>query len=284
MRRVVVAFLVLAGLRGADAQTLVVPPTTPPGVPIIAKIEGLPEGARVAWRTSPGAGVVNAGKGRAYLWASASHTVSAVVALADAEAELIWLDAPFALDGSPTPPQPPAPVKTLKELAGADAEAIAGQLAALARVLQPADAKLFPAAIVSSLAPWKDNAAYGPIIKRLGSLVDHAAIVAETAKVVTELGGGPAPLPPGKRRLIILHETAEQTPEQASLFNELRTGAAAAELKAAGHTLDILDEELRPDLTATPPPSLYVFDATSNAVVRSLPLPTTAAAVLEAVR
>lgn len=65
------------------AQTLIVPPESPAGAAIVARIEGLPEGARVAWKSSAGSAVVNVGKGRAHLWASGAHTVSAVVALAD---------------------------------------------------------------------------------------------------------------------------------------------------------------------------------------------------------
>ncbi len=231
----------------AGAQTLVVPPTTPPGTPIVAKIEGLPDGARVAWKTSTGAGVVNVGKGRAHLWASGSHTVSAVVAMADPNAELIWLDAPFAVDGAPQPP--PAP-KTLAELAGADAAAIAGQLAALGRVLQPADAKFFPAALASSLAPWEKNAAHGPILKRLGSLTEHAAIQAEIGRVVAELGGGPAPVPPSPApipaaglHVLIVEETDDRGRIPAGQLASLTTTKIQAAVEAAGGQFRQYDDD-----------------------------------------
>lgn len=233
------------------AQTLVVAPESPPGAAIVARIDGLPEGARVAWKSSTGSSVVNVGKGRAHLWASGAHTVSAVVALADPAAELIWLDAPFKLAGAPTPPtpeppQPPAP-KTLKELAGADAAAIAQQLAALARVLTPADAKYFPQALAGTLEPWQANPAHAAIIKRFAGLAEHAAIVAELGRVVAELGDGPAPpappIPATGLHVLIVEETDDRGRVPAGQLAVLTTTKVQAAVEAAGGVFRQYDDD-----------------------------------------
>lgn len=281
----------------AGAQTLVVPPTTPPGTPIVAKIEGLPDGARVAWKTSTGAGVVNVGKGRAHLWASGSHTVSAVVALADPNAELIWLDAPFAVDGAPQPP--PAP-KTLAELAGADAAAIGSRLAALSAVLADIRIESFPAVLAGSLSTWKTNAAVPVIVKRL-ALPDLAAIGVELKAIIAELGSAPpTPVPPvivpGKRTVVILHETGDDAPADGQLYVALRQGDFAGYLASHGHTLDVLDDdpESQPERVAAllaklnalgvTKPAIYVLDAATGEVIHSQPRPATVAEILQVVK
>ena len=76
----VAAFAIWAQWSAAFAQTIEVPALTPLGQPIVAKVE-LPEGGKVVWKADAGSSVINAGKGRAYVWAApGGHQLQAVVA------------------------------------------------------------------------------------------------------------------------------------------------------------------------------------------------------------
>jgi hypothetical protein len=67
-------------------------------------------------------------------------------------------------------------------------------------------------------------------------------------------GPGPSPIPPrpeptppdpikGPRHLVILHESADRTPQLANLRTALRVGPSAQHLLDNGHRLDFLDDE-----------------------------------------
>lgn len=292
-RYLILALLAVAAhWQAVYAQTLSVPPLTPQGQPIIARIEGLPDGARVAWKASPGASAINGGKGRAYLWGSASHSVSAVIALADADADLLWLEAPFVVGDAP--PTPPPVVQTLAQLAGDKAAALSAMYAEFATALAGGlfdDVAHFRRTEAAGLTGRKlaGHGATAAIAERL-DVTSLDELQAAVALVVEELGAGPTPPPvpptpaPGKRHVVILHETEDQSPDEAILFNELRTGESAKTLKAAGHTLDILDDELRPDLTGVPLPAMYVTDPATKAVLYSQPMPRTAPEIVGAIR
>lgn len=195
-RLILAAFACWMQLASTHAQTIVVPPQTSVGAPIIAKLDGLPEGARIAWRASPGASVINVGLGKAHVWAPPGvHTLSAVVAPKEGD-ELLWLDSQFVVGDRPTPTVPV--VKTLAQLAGVDAAAISARLEAIAAVADDLKIETFPAVLTGSLGPWKANPATAVIVKRL-SLKDMAAVVAELGRIIDELRKATPidpPLPP----------------------------------------------------------------------------------------
>ena len=137
----VAAFAIWAQWSAAFAQTIEVPALTPLGQPIVAKVE-LPEGGKVVWKADAGSSVINAGKGRAYLWGTAGgHTVQAVVA-PGGDAELLWLEATYAVGDAP--PTPPVVVKTLAELAGDKAAILAELLTDLREAALPVGLVVVP--------------------------------------------------------------------------------------------------------------------------------------------
>jgi hypothetical protein len=53
----------------------------------------------------------------------------------------------------------------------------------------------------------------------------------------------PAPVVEGPRTVVIVHESADQTPAQARLFTALRAGTVAQYIASKGHNLLILDDD-----------------------------------------
>lgn len=98
----------------------------------------------------------------------------------------------------------------------------------------------------------------------------------------------PTPTPPpaveGRRTVVLLHESQDDSAAFARMAVQLRTGEQADYLKAKGHTLLILDDDStdqlgnRPklvvDLLAVTPqlPALFVLDSATGAVLHSRPL------------
>lgn len=58
-------------------------------------------------------------------------------------------------------------------------------------------------------------------------------------------GGGVAGIVPGPRTAVVLHESAEVTPDLAQEFALLRSGENAEYIKAKGHNLLILDDDAK---------------------------------------
>jgi hypothetical protein len=296
--RIVLGFVLCHWAVVGYAQTVVMPPTSPPGKLIPVEIKGLEGGDRIYLKASPGGDAKNIGLNRGVATGvSGDHVLYVIVFPKDGEPREVAF--PFTVSGD-VPHVPPKPAQTLKELAGADADAIAVQLAALARVLQPADSPYFPVALASSLERFKANRAYASIIKQLGTLTDHAAIVAEVGRVVAELGGAP-PVPPGPvtvgtRRIVILHETNDDQPEDAALYVTLQNGPVAAYAREKGHLLDILDDDpdnqppavaemlAKLNVLGVPPPSLFILDKATGAVIHKQPRPATADEILTVVK
>lgn len=105
----------------------------------------------------------------------------------------------------------------------------------------------------------------------------------------------PGPVPPtpvveGKRTVVIVHESADQTPAQSRLFTTLRTGQVASYIVAKGHTLLILDDDSvdqndRPLKVVTdlitlgdPLPFVGILDSNTGAVLHHRPLTPAASA------
>lgn len=97
----------------------------------------------------------------------------------------------------------------------------------------------------------------------------------------------PTPTPPvveGKRTVVIVHESADQTPAQSRLFNTLRNGTAASYIVSKGHTLLILDDDSvdqlnRPYKIVTdlvtlgdPLPLVGILDSNTGALLHHRPL------------
>lgn len=95
-------------------------------------------------------------------------------------------------------------------------------------------------------------------LRAVQAKIETAYPFASGAGQVTYLGTGPAPspeppkppVPPqpvaGKRRVVVLHETAEDTYDMSSLIVELQAGesAAAKHIETKGHSVSFLDDDL----------------------------------------
>lgn len=106
----------------------------------------------------------------------------------------------------------------------------------------------------------------------------------------------PGPVVPtvGPFQVSIIYETSETTPELARVFINLRTGSADAYLKANGHTLNILDDDLT-DANGKPSvlvsrwaplgklPEMVIGTPAGKVVWRG-PVPATADGVIEAIK
>ena len=282
----------------ALGQTLEVPPSTPLGQPIIAKVE-IGEGGKVAWKADAGSSVINAGKGRAYIWATpGTHSIQAVVA-SGGDAELLWLESPYVVGDAP--PTPPPVVKTLAELAGNKAGVIAealgdlqANLAAFANMGQVerfVDLVFVGAAVNLPV----DHPAATAIKSRLaaaasGELTDASrkSLDAALAKAIAELGSKPPgptppPVPPvveGKRLVVVLHEVDDNSAAFANLrVNTANNSAAARYFREKGHTVQFLEEEQKDQSGQPYPlveklkalgvgvPAVFVLDPTTQAVL-----------------
>ena len=94
----------------------------------------------------------------------------------------------------------------------------------------------------------------------------HTIRIGGTGPTPPGPGPGPGPKPPVPPipvpvvtelpfQVTIIHESADDTVEQARLWSLLRSGTAAAYLKGKGHTLNILDDDT-PDSKGAPSPAV----------------------------
>lgn len=82
------------------------------GEPIVASVQ-LPAGGKVAWKAGAGVALIDAGEGKAYLWAKpgTAKIEAVLVSVADGQlGALEWLEATFEVAGVIPPPVPPTPV------------------------------------------------------------------------------------------------------------------------------------------------------------------------------
>lgn len=118
--------------------------------------------------------------------------------------------------------------------------------------------------------------------------------------VIEVIGAQPPPVPPGpappvpptpvvegKRTVVILRESGDQTPAQGALFIGLRNGTAAQYIATKGHELKILDDEQldaagqRPKVIAdilatnTPMPCIAIYDTGTGKLLHTQTLPPT---------
>ena len=114
-------------------------------------------------------------------------------------------------------------------------------------------------------------------------------------KIVKELAT-PGPVPGGKKHIVILRESADDTADQARIWNQLRTGDAAEYLASKGHKLDIFDDdsigpdgqpaklvtELKP--LATSLPFMFILDASDGRPLHSQAVPASASLVMEVIK
>lgn len=99
--------------------------------------------------------------------------------------------------------------------------------------------------------------------------------------------------PAGPRHLVIVRESADDTPDVARLLTNLREGAIAQQLAAAGHRVTILDDDDR-DAAGQPVPVLEAYKpftlpellvlTQQDKLVRRLKLPDSATQVVEAAK
>jgi hypothetical protein len=112
----------------------------------------------------------------------------------------------------------------------------------------------------------------------------------------------PTPTPPpvvsGARGIAIIRETADTTPAVARLVTALRVGPHSQYLASKKHTLQVLDDDSvsgdgrasaaveawRPIFAGMKLPVLIIYDPVSRSVLSKEPLPTTAEAVVEAIK
>jgi hypothetical protein len=124
-------------------------------------------------------------------------------------------------------------------------------------------------------------------------------------EVVPPPGPEPPPVPPpvpvsGKRSIVLIRETADDTPAVGRMIVGLRSGSCAAYMTSKGHTLDMLDidsvgpdgkpaaliEQFRPEIVGMTLPVLVVADYATLKLIskQTLPPTATAADVVEAVK
>lgn len=284
---------------GTACGQISVPEHSRIGEPLIAST---PFEAKVYdWEPSAGAKVIAAADGKSvFIWArEGKHSLKLTAVTEDFKLHK-WT-AEFTVDDSPAPPTP----ATLRDLVSADeAKAIAEYFTDFSKLVSSLkSAEQFWSAFDQTF-PVKGNAALdsalrarleGPVAKKLGLSAELLAIAAEFEK--------PAPVPPtpvpvveGKRVVLIVHESADKTPEFGEMIVELRKPGtdAAEDIKAKGHELLVLDDELLGESKwnavigsqVTQTPMLFVIDPRTNAILFKTAIPTgyTADNVTERIR
>lgn len=264
-----------------------VPASVPLGKPIVASIT-LPSGSRVLWQVDGTASVINVGLGRAHIWADrGNYTLSAIVA--PATGDMAIHTATFSVADSPPPPT----VKTLAELAGAQAQAVRALYADLLVATNAGrfdSLALFRAVEKLRLDELKltGHGATSAIAERLARVTELDQLANVLSLIVDDFGPAPLPVPPepepdpeptppepGKRHVVIVRETGDNTPELGRVITGLRAQANDTWLKERGHVVEALDvdqlpSELRSRLGDIPPlPALYIFDAATGAMMYS---------------
>ncbi len=190
------------------------------------------------------------------------------------------------------------PAKPLSELAGPDAANLTLILKALPTVAKAVEkiVPMFDVAVSGYHAEGKlaGTDAEEPIrveLRKVQSLDQLPAKVAELVAALNAPQPPPEPDPPtpvidGKRYVVILRETEDNTPAIGILTTQLRTGEVAAYIKTQGHKLDIFDDDYPSPLVSKlvaageQEPALFILDAATSNVIHSEPLPTTAAGVM----
>jgi hypothetical protein len=300
-------FAVALHWQSGFAQQLVLPELTPAGKKIVSTITDLPAGAKVAYLADATGDVAKRNGTEAYWWGATGWHDAVAVVFSEGEDEPQWLRARYRVGEAP-PPGPDPPPATLRDLAGKDAASLANiyrQLFAdVARGGYSSVGEFHKThEILLADLGLAANGAAAEIAKRL-DVPTLPALKTALEKIVAELGSSPkppGPLPPtppppaGKRHVVIVRESENDTPDMAFLFNALRTDEPSKWLKEQGHTLAIHDDDdedqngqpipLVEKLEQLGPvPGLFVLDQTSGIVVHKQELPRTAPEVIDVVK
>mgnify|MGYP000157937020 CR=1 FL=1 len=275
------ALMVWASLAGAQ---IVVPSKVQLGDEISASTPFEAKGYK--WKSTAKLHVLPDGKS-AFIWARPGrHSVTLTAVTEDYE--IHEFNASFEVVDSPLPPTP----VTLRELAGDDETAakLAEYFKTIAGQIQPTTtaAKFwagYEASFKVQVSTELDTALRARLTKALESLPTLAdslrAIAAEFEAQPEPTPVPPKPVPPvveGKRKVLIAHESSDKSPWFGELTTELRKSGSNAEayLKAHGHTLTILDDELireSPTWSAIVGskldalPHLFIIDPQTNAIL-----------------
>lgn len=124
------------------------------------------------------------------------------------------------------------------------------------------------------------------------AIAEHKVRVGQPGPTPIPPGPGPTPVVEGKRAVLIVYESADQTPEVSSLLVALRKPPAATYLQSKGHTLSILDDDAvdqdgkpaaaveawRPQFAGLTLPALLIVDPASKSLVHKQSLPASATA------
>lgn len=225
-----------------------------------------------------------------FVWARPGKHSITLIAVTESYEIKKWT-ASFEVIDSPLPPTP----VTLRELAGADAEKLAEYFNTIAGQITSTTtpAKFwagYEASFKITVSPELDTALRTRLTTALLDLPTLADSLRAIAAEFKEPGPEPPiPVPPtppvveGKRDVVIVHESADKTPEFGSLVVELRKPGTNADnyLKSKGHTLTILDDELlresrwnsllgsRLDRL----PRLFIVDPRTNAILFEVAIP-----------
>lgn len=228
------------------------------------------------------------GKGT-FVWAREGRHTITLIAVSEDYGIHKWT-ADFEVVDTPLPPTP----ATLRELVSdSEAKSIAEFLRALAgQVTKIADAAQFWS-VWQQTFPVHGNATLDAALKaRLDPAIEKKAGLSGEMRAIADEFAKDAPVPPGptpppvvegKREVVIVHESADKTPEFGSLVVELRKPGTNADsyLKSHGHTLTILDDELIReskwnDLLGSrldQLPRLFIIDPQTNAILFEVAIP-----------
>ncbi len=123
--------------------------------------------------------------------------------------------------------------------------------------------------------------------------VEHVVVVGVPAPPVPPEPDPAPPTPPtpnpGKRKLVIVRESAQQSPELARVITALRAGAEAKYLKEHGHLLSVYDDdELSADwqalISGVTLPAVFYVDPVTNVLLDKSPVPAKASAVIDTLK
>lgn len=217
-----------------------------------------------------------------FVWArEGKHTLTLVTV--DEDYTIRRYEQSFDVSDSPSPPTP----ATLRDLVTSDEAAqIAGYLRALADQVGGINGPTHFWSVWQQTFPVQGNAKLDAALKaRLDPAIEKKAGLSVELKSIAdefEKEAPPKPTPPpvteGKRKILIAHESGDKASWFGQLTAELRKPGSNADsyLKANGHSLAILDDELIRESKGWNAivgnkldqlPRLFIIDPTTNAIL-----------------
>lgn len=303
MRRVLwLALLaILSHGQAGYSQTLVLPELTPAGKKIVSTIKDLPPGAKVAYKADATGDVAKLNGHQAYWWGAPGWHDAVAVVFVEGDGEPKWLPGRYCVGEAPPPgPVPPAPVKTLAQLAGKHASILGSIYSTLAKDVSEGDFKdvaefaRVHAMLLADL-DLTENGAAVEIDKRL-AVESLDQLKAALERIVKELGAPPPvtpPTPPGPTdpvtAVVYVYEAREGgiPPAVGAALSELNT----ATLRATSFEDDTTDatnnvpDQYKAPLAAAREAGLPALVVMAGEKVRQVvKAPTTREQVLEAAK